>query len=110
MWRYFGANGVGSLVLIDGNMTGNVYIQVLRNSLRQSAKKLGIIRFFMFYQDNDPKQRRIKHVTGCCTMLLKSWSSSPKSPDLNPIENVWDFLDKKLRQTPILCSTQLQQP
>lgn len=60
VWGCFGASGVGSLVFIEGTMTADSYIDILREHLHASAEKLGIRRTFKFYQDNDPKHKAMK--------------------------------------------------
>ena len=39
-WGCFWSTGVGNLVFIDGNMTAELYRDILQKNLRQSAKKL----------------------------------------------------------------------
>ena len=54
---------------------------------------MGIGEGFMFYQDNDPKHKaRIvqEFLFYNCFKLLES---PLQSPDLNPIENLWDELN-----------------
>lgn len=60
VWGRFAASGVGSLVFIEGNMTADSYIDILREHLHTSAEKLEIRRTFKFYQDNDPKHKAMK--------------------------------------------------
>ena len=49
-------NGVGNLAFIEWIKNAQMYIEVLRNNLQQSAIKFGIQQTFQSYQDNDPKQ------------------------------------------------------
>ena len=41
-WGCFSSYGVGNLVFIDGNMTGEMYRAILDNNLLQSVNKLGM--------------------------------------------------------------------
>ena len=41
-WGCFPSCGVGNLVFIDGNMTGEMYRAILDNNLLQSVNKLGM--------------------------------------------------------------------
>ena len=43
-WGCFSSSGVGNLVFIDGNMTGELYRDILRKSLLQLAKKLNMAK------------------------------------------------------------------
>ena len=56
-WGCFLAAGVGTLVFIDGNMTGNIYRDILEKNLFESVKKLNLGNKWIFQQDDDPKHR-----------------------------------------------------
>lgn len=63
---------------------------------------------FKFYQDNDVKYKaRIvqEHLICHCPKLLYP---PPQSPNLNPIENLWDNLNKRIRATPINTRDELK--
>ena len=42
------ASGTGNLVFIDSTMNKWVYLNILKNNLKQSAEKLGILSNFKF--------------------------------------------------------------
>ena len=98
VWGCVSSKGVGKLVFIDGIMDKNVYLNILKQNLRQSAENMDIINSFKFYQDNDPK-----HSAGIvrewllynCPKVIKT---PPQSPDLNPIENIWHYLETQIRK------------
>ncbi|GFW46653.1 transposable element Tcb1 transposase [Trichonephila clavipes] len=54
VWGCMASNGVGNLVFIDGIMDHKLYIDILNNNLKESAKKLGLDGNFILQQD-DPK-------------------------------------------------------
>ncbi|GBM51833.1 hypothetical protein AVEN_25520-1 [Araneus ventricosus] len=49
------AVGVGNLHFIDGMMDKYMYLDILKQNLKQSAEKMGILPHYKLYQDNDPK-------------------------------------------------------
>ena len=56
-WGCFSTAGVGTLVFNDGNMTGNMYRDILQKNLFESVKKLNLGNKWIFQHDNDPKHR-----------------------------------------------------
>lgn len=73
VWGCMASNGVGNLDFIDTKMTASTYIDVLRNNLLSSARKLGLEQTFHFQQDNDPKHTAIVTRTWLLTMLDGVW-------------------------------------
>lgn len=109
VWGCISSKGVGKLVFIDGIVDKYKYLDILNNNLLQSAHQMGIKNSFKFYQDNDPKhQSRLvqEFLLYKCPKILHP---PPQSPDLNPIENLWDELDRKIRMTPITNKAQLKE-
>lgn len=101
VWGCFSAQGVGSLVFIEGNMDGPTYRDILKQNLRQSALKLGILDSFYFYQDNDPKHKARDTQEWLLYNCPHVMETPPQSPDCNPIENLWEYLDRKIRERPV---------
>ncbi|GBM76663.1 hypothetical protein AVEN_206543-1 [Araneus ventricosus] len=48
------AVGVGNLHFIEGMMDKYMYLDILKQNLKQSAEKMGILPHYKLYQDNDP--------------------------------------------------------
>lgn len=77
LWGCFSANGAGALHIIEGNMNGGMYQDILQQNL--ISEKLNLGRRRTFKQDKDHKRTAIITYEGL------AWPSH--SPDFNPSEN-----------------------
>jgi transposase len=90
------------------NITSGEYHHVVLNHLLPEGKRIfsaaGISKWYL-QQDNDPSHKKAsavalmewtKKMPGSVVEVLPNWP--PNSPDLNPIENIWAWVQSQVNQ------------
>ncbi|GFX19797.1 transposable element Tcb1 transposase [Trichonephila clavipes] len=108
VWGCMAANGVGRLTFIDWTLNHMGYINILKENFKQSAQDLNLGDDFWFQQDNDSKHTAHNVKLWLLYSIKNQLHSPPQSSDLNPIEHLWDLLERKIRQHHITSKEMLK--
>ena len=106
-WGCFSKHGTGPLVSIKGSVDQTEYITILKEELipEFNRAKAAIPGTWRLMQDNAPSHtaKAVKSFLARRRVELIEWP--PYSPDLNPIENLWQWMKKKLETEFPICES-----
>jgi transposase len=108
VWGAIGYYGRTELHCFQENLNSEVYQRILKQNLKENkliysndAPKT-LPGNWRFLQDNAPSHRAKKSMEVVQELVGDRFIRHPaKSPDLNPIENIWAILDRKVKAAEI---------
>lgn len=98
VWGWISSHGVGLICRLDGMLNGIMYRNLLENVMLPSVAGVFPDGDFIFQQDNCPAHTAhiVQNWMGENNINLLPWPAM--SSDLNPIENLWGLMTKRLER------------
>ena len=109
VWSIMSYKGSGRLYIVKGIMNQQQYKQVLEERLLPQLREWFPDKDCVFMQDGAPchKAKTVLKFLAEENIKLLPWPGN--SPDMNPIENLWAIVKKKLRKSNITTKVGLIQ-
>lgn len=114
VWGCFTAAGTGPLIIYTGRLNADAYIEVISKALPALVDDMPLVQRFKlkFMQDNAPchtakkTKKWLEEFKKTSKVDTMEWP--PTSPDMNPIENIWEIIDQRLKNYHIVTTEQLE--
>ncbi len=96
LWWIFSWHTLGPLVPIEHRLNATAYLSIVADHVHPSMTTVYPSSGGYFHQDNVPSHNHIRLVSRKENELtLLKWP--PQSLDLNPIEHLWDVVERQIR-------------
>src|SRR5215813_1986671 len=97
VWGCFSWWGLGPLVVIDGTLNQKTYKELLQTHKVPIQGACGENADFWFQQDNAPCHKTNSIMAWMTKNEVRVLPWPPQSPDLSPIDPLWDVLERQMR-------------
>ena len=109
VWACISSRGLGAIDIFTENLDGPLLKNILHEHLVQTAHRLFPAGGWWLLWDNAPNHTGVVVKRSIHNLGLNAIDFSSYSPDLNPIENFWNDLKRRVETHNATDTTELQQ-
>lgn len=106
VWGCMSAEGPGKLCIVYEKVNSQIYQEILEYYMIPSSEDL-FEDDFIFQQDVAPPHISVSTKNWFRQRNIQVLPWPPNSPDINPLENLWRIMKKKLQENPPASKTEL---
>ena len=107
VWGAISVHGTSRLHIVQGTMNQMKYVEMLEGRLLRQVTEWFPDKNFIFQQDDAPCHTGKMSMKWFKTKKIRVLKWPGNSPDMNPIENVWEVLKNEIHSQPITTKNEL---